>query len=193
MTLDPRLLEILACPVCRAALDYKEPSELACKGCGRLYAVAEGIPNLLSEEARLPEGPRKRVLFVCVENSCRSQMAEGFARALGLEAASAGSQPSGRVDESAIAVMKERGIDISKQISKGVAGLAAGTWNAVVTMGCGDACPSVPARLRLDWDLPDPKGLPLDEFRKARDRIESEIRRLLPALSSGVDSGGLGG
>jgi protein-tyrosine-phosphatase len=123
-----------------------------------------------------------KVLFVCIENSCRSQMAEGFARALGgkaVEAWSAGSKPSGKVNERAIAFMKEKGIDIGVHRSKSLADLPAVTWDCIVTMGCGDACPSLPAKTRLDWNLPDPKNLPDDGFRKVRDDIEARMRALL--------------
>ena len=129
--------------------------------------MADRIPNLL---------------FVCVENSCRSQMAEGFARALGkgrVAAWSAGSRPSGTVNPRAIAFMSERGIDLAPHASKGLDDLPAVTWDAVVTMGCGDACPHLPARSRLDWDLPDPKTLGDDEFRGLRDRIEALVRELV--------------
>lgn len=125
---------------------------------------------------------KPRVLFVCVENSCRSQMAEGFARLHGagkVEAFSAGSRPSGKVNETAVAVMKEKGVELGAQRSKGLSDLPSGNWEAVVTMGCGDACPSLAAARRLDWALPDPKHLPLDEFRKVRDDIESRVKALL--------------
>lgn len=120
-----------------------------------------------------------KVLFVCVENSCRSQMAEGFARAAGATAYSAGSKPSGKVNETAIAVMKERGIDLSSHASKGIEALPETGWDFVVSMGCGDACPCVPAKTRLDWAIPDPKGKPIEEFRVIRDLIEAEVRALL--------------
>ena len=126
---------------------------------------------------------RPRVLFVCVGNSCRSQMAEGFARALGgdwVEAQSAGSRPSGHLDPRAVAFMAEKDIDLGGQASKGLDELPAGvTWDYVVTMGCGDACPHLPARNRLDWDLPDPKDLPDVKFRAVRDSIERRVRDLL--------------
>jgi protein-tyrosine-phosphatase len=126
-----------------------------------------------------------RLLFVCVGNSCRSQMAEGFARALAggrVEAHSAGSRPAGYVHPQAIRLMAERGIDISGQDSKGITELPAGvTWDYVVTMGCGDACPFLPARHRLDWDLPDPVALPEAEFRSVRDRIERLVTELVRA------------
>lgn len=123
------------------------------------------------------------LLFVCVENSCRSQMAEGFARSVAagrVEAASAGSLPSGQVNPRAVQFMAERGIDLTVQASKGLNDLPASvTWDFVVTMGCGDACPFVPARERLDWDLPDPKHLDDAGFRAVRDRIEGLVADLV--------------
>lgn len=128
----------------------------------------------------------KRVAFVCVENSCRSQMAEGFARRLeggAFRAYSAGSRPSGKVNERAVAFMKEKGVDLSAHASKGLADLPAGRWDAVVTMGCGDACPSLAADRRLDWDLPDPKNLTDEGFRKVRDEIEARVAALAAELA----------
>ncbi len=127
----------------------------------------------------------KRVLFVCVENSCRSQMAEGFAKRLGgdkLEAWSAGSKPSGKVNPLAVEYMKEKGIDLGDHRSTGLDDLPPGEWDYIVTMGCGDACPQLPAKNRLDWDLPDPKHLPPDEFRKVRDSIENKVGELVAKL-----------
>ena len=129
----------------------------------------------------MPE-PLPRLLFVCVENSCRSQMAEGFAHALGqgrVAASSAGSKPSGQVSARAIQFMRERGIDLSAKRSKGLDDLPAGRWDYVVTMGCGDACPHLPARQRRDWDLPDPKHLDDDGFRAVRDRIRLLVQGLI--------------
>jgi arsenate reductase (thioredoxin) len=127
------------------------------------------------------------VLFVCVENSCRSQIAEGYARQLagsGWVVTSAGSSPSGRIDPRAIMFMREEGIDLSGQHSKGLAEIASISWDAVVTMGCGDACPHVAARRRLDWDLPDPKNLSDDEFRRIRDEIRDRVESLIQDLTS---------
>ncbi|MFQ5679106.1 MAG: arsenate reductase ArsC [Gemmatimonadota bacterium] len=129
---------------------------------------------------------RTRLLFVCVENACRSQMAEAFARRLGgsrVEAHSAGSRPSGRVNPRAIALMGEAGYDLSGHRSKAVDELAGLEFDAVISMGCGDACPQVPTRRRLEWEIPDPKDLPDEEFRSVRDRIEGQVRDLLSGLA----------
>jgi arsenate reductase (thioredoxin) len=125
-----------------------------------------------------------RVLFVCIENSCRSQMAEAFARMHGgsqVEAYSAGSHPSGVVNPRAIESMREIGYDLSTHASKGLGAIPPGPYDVVVTMGCGDACPSVPATRREDWDLPDPKNMPVDEFRQVRYEIGRRVKELLAA------------
>lgn len=122
------------------------------------------------------------ILFVCVENSCRSQMAEGFARRHGagkVAAWSAGSRPSGRINGTATALMEEKGIDMSGHRSKGLDGLPTQRWDWVVTMGCGDACPFVPSRAKEDWAIPDPKHMSPDDFRKVRDLVESKVRDLI--------------
>lgn len=124
----------------------------------------------------------KRVLFVCVENSCRSQMAAAFATRLGadrIDAHSAGSHPAHGVNPRAIAFMAERGYDLSDRAPKPLSTFDGQTFDIVVTMGCGDACPWVPAAQRADWALPDPKSLPDDEFRAVRDEIERRVRQLL--------------
>jgi protein-tyrosine-phosphatase len=127
----------------------------------------------------------KRVLFVCVQNSFRSQMAEGFAKKFGagkVEAYSAGSQPSGVVSPKAIEAMKEIGIDISSHTSKGFNKLPEFEWDAVVTMGCGDACPFLPAKMRFDWNIPEPRNMPKEEFNKVRDDIRQRVLELLESL-----------
>lgn len=124
----------------------------------------------------------KRVLFVCIENACRSQMAEAFAKRLGagqIDACSAGSRPSSSVNPRAVAFMAERGYDLSVQASKQLSAFKGQTFDAIVTIGCGDACPWLPAMRRVDWDLPDPKALPDSEFRALRDEIERCVQRLL--------------
>ena len=128
----------------------------------------------------------KRVLFVCVENSNRSQMAQAFARIHGgerIEAYSAGSRPSGVVNPRAIAAMRERGYDLSGHTSKSLDDLPMDVeWDFVATMGCGDNCPMLRARRREDWNLPDPKHLTTEEFARVRDEIESRVKAMLASL-----------
>ena len=128
-----------------------------------------------------------RVLFVCIENSNRSQMAEGFARTHGgmrVDALSAGSKPSGQINPRAIVMMAERGIDLRAQHSKSLQEIGDAPFDAVITMGCGDACPWIPAARREDWALPDPKHLPDGEFRAVRDEIERRVVALLRDLGA---------
>lgn len=120
-----------------------------------------------------------KFLFVCVENSNRSQMAEAFARIHGAEAYSAGSRPSGVVNPKAIAAMKERGYDLSKHGSKSLDEIPEGPYDYVVTMGCGDECPFIPAAHREDWPLPDPKHMEPSEFNQVRDEIERRVQELI--------------
>src|SRR3954470_6487701 len=111
-------------------------------------------------------GRPRRVVFVCTENSNRSQMAEAFARVHGggkVEAYSAGSRPSGRVNPKAVEAMTEVGYDLSTPPSKRLSDLPGVEFDAAVTMGCGDDCPLVRARRREDWAIPDPKGMPPDQ------------------------------
>lgn len=127
---------------------------------------------------------RKRVLFVCVENSNRSQMAEAFARIHGgeaVEALSAGSAPSGRINPKAVRFMAERGYDLSGHASKSLDEID-GEFDAVVTMGCGDSCPWVPARRREDWNLADPRDMDDEGYRAVRDDIEARVKMLLAAM-----------
>ena len=127
----------------------------------------------------------KRVLFVCVENANRSQMAEAFARMLGgaaVEAYSAGSRPSGSVNPRAIEAMRELGYDLSAHRSKSLDELPELAFDFVATMGCGDACPMVRAGQRADWSIPDPKHLPADEFRVVRDLIHDRVQTMLDEL-----------
>ena len=127
---------------------------------------------------------RKRVLFVCVENANRSQIAEAFARRLGgdrVEALSAGSRPSGTINPKAVRAMAELGYDLGTHESKSLAEVT-GAFDAVVTMGCGDECPWIPAQRREDWALPDPKHLEGDDYRAVRDEIGRRVRALLESL-----------
>jgi len=126
-----------------------------------------------------------RVLFVCVENSNRSQMAEAFARLHGaglVETFSAGSKPSGQVNPRAVEAMLERGYDLSTHTSKSLLDIPQDGYQYVVTMGCGDACPWIPAAHREDWALPDPKHMSRDEFNAVRDDIERRVQALLRHL-----------
>jgi arsenate reductase len=119
-----------------------------------------------------------KVVFVCVENSNRSQMAEAFGRMAGLDAYSAGSRPSGRVNPKAIESMREVGYDLSTHQSKGLNDLPSGEFDLAVTMGCGDKCPTLKAKRHEDWQIPDPKLLPPDLFRKVRDAIAAKVNGL---------------
>ncbi|QYK54181.1 MAG: arsenate reductase ArsC [Fimbriimonadaceae bacterium] len=120
------------------------------------------------------------ILFVCVENSNRSQMAEAFAKHYGNEDSySAGSRPSGKINPKAIAAMAELGIDISNNNSNGLDDLPKITWDWAITMGCGDACPHLPALNRDDWALADPRDMEPADFNKVRDEIARRVRELL--------------
>jgi len=126
----------------------------------------------------------KRILFVCVENANRSQMAEAFARIHGgnaVEALSAGSAPSGRINPKAVRFMAELGYDLGTHASKSLNEVE-GEFDAVVTMGCGDKCPCVPAKRREDWDLPDPRAMDDEAYRAVRDDISARVKQLLATL-----------
>ena len=126
----------------------------------------------------------KRVLFVCVENSNRSQMAEAFAHMHGgdeVEALSAGSKPSGLINPKAVRFMSELGYDLTRHASKSLDDIG-GEFDAVITMGCGDNCPWVPARRREDWGLPDPKHMDDEGYRAVRDDISARVKALLASL-----------
>jgi protein-tyrosine-phosphatase len=129
--------------------------------------------------------PKRRILFVCVENSNRSQMAEAFARLHGasrVEAFSAGSRPLGLVNPRAVKFMREVGYDLTAHESKSLARFNGMEVDVAVTMGCGDACPQVRAGRRHEWSIPDPKELPENEFRQVRDLIERKVMELLTTL-----------
>lgn len=135
----------------------------------------------------MSEAEPLRVLFVCVENSNRSQMAEAFARihgGPGIEAHSAGSRPSGKVNPKAVAAMAELGYDLSQHASESLESVAGLQFAAAVTMGCGDACPHVAAAHREDWDIPDPRDMPPEEFRQVRDLIERKVKTLLQTIGA---------
>ncbi|MSU77935.1 MAG: arsenate reductase ArsC [Gemmataceae bacterium] len=123
-----------------------------------------------------------RIVFVCVENSCRSQIAEAFARLAGradVEVYSSGSRPSGQVNPKAIATMRAIGYDLTTHRSKGLDELPQVEFNWAITMGCGDECPNLRARHRADWGIPNPKQLSSAEFDEMRDLIGAKVRELL--------------
>ena len=123
-----------------------------------------------------------KILFVCVENACRSQMAAGFAEAFGKESVevySAGSSPSSHINPLAIEVMKEKNIDLSGRRPKGLNDLPPVGMDYLITMGCEESCPAVPAKKIIDWQIPDPKGKLINVFRNVRDTIEEKVKSLL--------------
>lgn len=132
-----------------------------------------------------------RIIFVCVGNSCRSQMAEGFfnhyarERRLELSAESAGTKPAGYVHPRASAVMADKGIDISKHRSKGITPQQLLSYDLVITMGCSDknVCPATFRGDSRDWEIEDPIDQPLEVYRRVRDEIEDKVRALLDELS----------
>lgn len=130
------------------------------------------------------DGP-PRVLFVCVENACRSQMAEAFARHLAgsrLEVASAGSDPAREVNPRTEAFLRERGLSLEGATPTSVDDLPPIRYDVVISMGCGDACPTVASDLRIEWDLTDPAELSDDDFREVRDEIASRVEGLVRSL-----------
>src|SRR5258708_5835151 len=139
----------------------------------------------MSDSSTSKSSTPKRLLFVCVENSNRSQMAEAFARIHGgerIEAYSAGSRPSGRINPKAIESMKEIGCDLSQHRSKSLSEIPDIEYDFVATMGCGDACPLVRAKRREDWNIPDPKEMPPEDFRAVRDLIETKVKAVIALM-----------
>jgi protein-tyrosine-phosphatase len=129
----------------------------------------------------------KNILFVCVENSNRSQMAEAFAKIHGshiLNAYSSGSRPSGKINPKAIAAMKELGYDLTAHSSKSLDEIPAIKYDYAITMGCGDECPFVKADNREDWKLEDPKNLEPSGFNKVRDEIERRVKELIERITN---------
>jgi arsenate reductase len=118
------------------------------------------------------------VLFVCVQNAGRSQMAEALYERLGGTARSAGTQPAERVHPEVVEAMEELGIDLSGRVPHGLSRDDVEWADVVVTMGCGDSCPYVPGKTYVDWELDDPAGMGLDEVRAIRDEIERRVASL---------------
>lgn len=130
----------------------------------------------------------KRVLFVCVENSCRSQMAEAFAKMYGenaLESYSAGSRPSGTVNEKAISAMNEVKYDLKSHFSKSLTQIPDVEYDYAITLGCGDECPNVIAKHKLDWKIPDPKAMNANNFAQVRELIKNNVLLLMEEIKNG--------
>jgi arsenate reductase (thioredoxin) len=128
---------------------------------------------------------KKRIVFICIENARRSQIAQGFAEVFGgekLEVYSAGSQPSSQIDPIVIEVMKEKGIDFSNKRPKGLNDLPPIEMDYLVTMGCEETCPAVPTKKIIEWEIPDPKGKSIDIVRNVRDMVEERVRTLLKEI-----------
>ncbi len=170
----------------------------ATKGKNLVYRGIEGAKDLANhptareeveqavEALMAPYAARKKVLFLCRENACRSQMAGAFAQHLAadrLDVSTGGSQPAEKINPDTVTVMAEKKIDLAFRKPQGIeAALAGVPADAVVTMGCGEECPAAPGALRENWDLPDPSGQPLETLRRVRDEIESRVKQLIAAL-----------
>ena len=139
-----------------------------------------------------PESHRDRPLrlaFICVENANRSQMAEAFARAIGgvgVEVHSAGSRPKGTISPKAVESMRRVGYELEGQASRPITDIEHLDFDAVVTMGCGDVCPTLRAARRQEWEIPDPRDLPPHRFDRVRDLIGQKVRALIADLK-GID------
>ena len=128
---------------------------------------------------------KPRVLFVCIHNAGRSQMAAGYARSLSggaVDVRSGGSEPGDQINPVAVAAMAEEGIDISHGVPQLMTTEAVRESDVVITMGCGDVCPIFPGKRYEDWELTDPSGLALDEVRPIRDEIKRRVEILLGEL-----------
>jgi multimeric flavodoxin WrbA/protein-tyrosine-phosphatase len=129
---------------------------------------------------------RKKILFACRENACRSQMASAFAQFLAgdkLEVLNGGSEPADKINPDMIKVMHEKGIDMGFRSPQNIeAAISNNNPEVIVTMGCGEECPYVPGAQMLDWDLPDPAGKPLEFMRQTRDEIEKRVKGLIKEL-----------
>jgi arsenate reductase len=128
------------------------------------------------------------ILFLCVHNAGRSQMAAAFARGRGVAVLSAGSEPAASLNPSVVEAMLERGIDLDGEHPRRLTDEMARTADVVVTMGCGDACPVYPGKRYVDWELDDPAGRTLEDVRRIRDEIERRVDALIDDLvpSSGA-------
>ena len=135
--------------------------------------------------------PKPSVLFLCVHNAGRSQMAAGLLRSLAgeqIDVLSAGSEPADSINPAAVAVMAEKGIDISDTTPSAWTDEMLGSADVIVTMGCGDSCPFIPGKRYLDWELDDPSGKSVVEVREIRDQIERRVRGLMTELGVGSET-----
>ena len=126
-----------------------------------------------------------KVLFACIENSCRSQIAEGFANIHGTNIMmpfSAGSKASGELNNKAVVAMEEIGYDLKNHKSKGVDEFSDLKFDYLITLGCNDKCPNIETKLRIQWDIPDPKNMNLEDFFKVRDLIEKKVLSLIDEI-----------
>ncbi len=152
---------------------------------GDMAAHPTVLQDIKAEAARLmaPYRKRKRIVFACRENACRSQMAAAFARQLGgdtIEALSAGSTPARQINPYMVDVMAEKGLDLAFGTPVALDQLLAKvTPDVLITMGCGEACPFIAGMKRIDWDLPDPAGRSMDFMRNVRDDIEQRVTDLV--------------
>jgi arsenate reductase len=146
-----------------------------------LEDVKKSVAGLLS-----PLLGRKKILFACRENACRSQMAAAFARFIAgdkIDAACAGSTPVEKINSDMMKVMHEAGIDMAFRKTRSLdAAISESRPDMIITMGCGEACPFVPGAERQDWDLPDPAGKPIDVMREVRDEIENRVKDLTSSI-----------
>ena len=127
----------------------------------------------------------KKVLFACVENSCRSQMAEGFTHIHGTNSLvpfSTGSKASGEINNKAVIAMKEIGYDLTQHKSKGLDEFTDSNFDYLITLGCKDGCPNIETKFRKEWDIPDPKNMNLEDFYKVRDLIEKRVLSLIDEI-----------
>jgi arsenate reductase len=152
------------------------------------HPTVRGDVDQAVEALMAPYAARKKVLFLCRENACRSQMAGAFAQHLAadrLDVSTGGSQPAEKINDDMAAVMAEKKIDMAFRTPQNIeAALAGGRADAVVTMGCGEQCPMAPGALHENWDLPDPAGKPVEVMRQVRDEIEARVKQLIETLVS---------
>ncbi len=128
---------------------------------------------------------RPEVLFLCVHNAGRSQMAAAFLRRAGggwIDVSSAGSEPAERLNPAVVEALAEVGLDVSGERPKRLLDEMAADADVIVTMGCGDSCPVYPGKRYLDWELPDPAGKPVEEVRPIRDEIARRVQSLVDEL-----------